>query len=101
MALNLVSHTRVFSSDHKFLIPSLRAFARTELELATTEPEFLALARITSALVDGTCLLLSESRVDVEVAGEGVWAGVQGEGGPLTAPLGDSGNLGSSWSVIT
>ena len=48
-------------------------------------PVLLTLARIASALDGGAVrghFRLSESTAEVEVAGDGVWVGVHGDGGP-------------------
>ena len=66
-------------------IPSLRALSNTVAE-DSLRVEVLALARIASALEFGHFLRSVESIVEVEVAGEGVCDGVQGEGGPIGKP---------------
>ena len=60
------------------------AVSNTAPEFINLALEFLTFARIASALEGGAVghLLFSESTADVEVAGEGVSDGVQGEGGP-------------------
>ena len=70
------------------LIPSLRALSNTVAE-ESLRAEVLARARMASALELGAVghfLLSVESIVEVEVAGEGVCPGVQGEGGPIGKP---------------
>ena len=70
------------------LIPSLRAFSSTLVE-ESLRAEVLARALMASALEFGPVghfLRSVESIAEVEVAGEGVCDGVQGEGGPRGKP---------------
>ena len=89
MALYFRSHWVVLDRDQILpsLIPNLRALSTT----VTVESlrAVLAFARIASALELGAVghfLRSVESIVEVEVAGEGVCDGVQGEGGPIGKP---------------
>ena len=70
------------------LIPNLRALSTT-VTVESLRAILFALARIASALelgAVGRFLRSVESKLEVEVAGEGVCDGVQGEGGPMGNP---------------
>ena len=77
--------------------------SRTELVLGSLEPEPFTLAKIASALEFGavTQRLLSAESTEVEVAGEGVCVGVQGDGGPAVWEGVEMGNFQSGLSLIT
>ena len=66
------------------------------------EDEFFTLARMASALEErGARLRRSESTAEVEVAGDGVCVGVQGDGGPTPQFWAELGNLDSGVSEMT
>ena len=75
--------------------------SNTELLLGSLDPEPFTLANMASALEFGavTHLLLSAESTEVDVAGEGVCVGVQGDGGPAVQAA--VGNFHSGLSLIT
>ena len=82
----------------------LAASSKDPVDAVLVFPVFLTLARMASALDGGAVsgpFLLSESTAEVEVAGEGVWVGVHGDGGPTGTGVVDVGNLDSGVSEMT
>ena len=82
----------------------LAASSKDPVDAVLVFPVFLTLARMASALDGGAVsgpFLLSESTAEVEVAGEGVWVGVHGDGGPTGTGVVEVGNLDSGVSEMT
>ena len=100
--LNLASQARVLAWDQIWQFNRL-AVSNTELLLATLDPDPFTFAKIASALEFGavTQRLLSAESTEVEVAGEGVCVGVQGDGGPAVQAAVETGNFHSGLSLIT
>eukprot|EP00092_Neocalanus_flemingeri_P107974 GFUD01138598.1.p1 GENE.GFUD01138598.1~~GFUD01138598.1.p1 ORF type:complete len:134 (-),score=9.88 GFUD01138598.1:145-546(-) len=100
--LNLRSQAMVLAWDQIWQFRRL-AVSRTEVVLGGREQEPFTLARIASAREFGavTQRLLSAESTDVEVAGDGVCVGVQGDGGPVVQEGVEMGNFHSGLSLIT